>query len=174
MYKNMILSADLSKHVGEVVEIRGWLHTVRVVSANLAFLIMRDKCWLAQVVFEDADEIKKLEGCLLGTVLSAKGTVAEMQKGKFRFELQRASVNIIRKVVYPSPIDISKDEIHADGETLLENKVVALRHPRQMKIFKLAAIVEKNMRKFFDENGFTQIRQRLSASLQKEEQKYLR
>ena len=80
-----------------------------------------------------------------------------MQKGKFRFELQRASVNIIRKVVYPSPIDISKDEIHADGETLLENKVVALRHPRQMKIFKLAAIVEKNMRKFFDENGFTQI-----------------
>ena len=157
MYKNMILSADLSKHVGEVVEIRGWLHTVRVVSANLAFLIMRDKCWLAQVVFEDADKIKKLEGCLLGTVLSAKGTVAEMQKGKFRFELQRASVNIIRKVVYPSPIDISKDEIHADGETLLENKVVALRHPRQMKIFKLAAIVEKNMRKFFDENGFTQI-----------------
>lgn len=40
----MILSVDLSKHVGEAVEIRGWLHTVRVVSANLAFLIMRDKC----------------------------------------------------------------------------------------------------------------------------------
>jgi len=37
-----------------------------------------------------------------------------MPKGKFRFELQKASVTIIRKVVYPSPIDISKDEIHAD------------------------------------------------------------
>ena len=157
MYKDMILSWELSQHVGEIAEIRGRLHTVRVVSANLAFLILRDRDWLAQVVFEDAEEIKKLEGCLLWTILSAKGTVAEMPKGKFRFELQKASVTIIRKVVYPSPIDISKDEIHADWETLLENKVVALRHPRQMKIFKLAAIVEKNMRAFFDQNGFTQI-----------------
>ena len=173
MYKNMILSADLSKHVGEVVEIRGWLHTVRVVSANLAFLIMRDKCWLAQVVFEDADEIKKLEGCLLGTVLSAKGTVAEMQKGKFRFELQRASVNIIRKVVYPSPIDISKDEIHADGETLLENKVVALRHPRQFSSSQ--PLWKKTWENSSMRMGLLRsIRQRLSASLQKEEQKYLR
>ena len=80
-----------------------------------------------------------------------------MPKGKFRFEIQKASVNIIRKVIYPSPIDISKDEIHADGETIHDNKVVVLRHPRYMKIFKIAAIVEKHMRAFRDKNGFTQI-----------------
>jgi len=157
MFKDMFLSGQLKEHVGEVVEIRWCLHTVRVVSSNLAFLIVRDRQGLAQVVFEDPEEIKKLDGCLLGTILSAKWTVAEMPKGKFRFELQRASVNIIRKITYPSPIDISKDEIHADGETLLENKVVTLRHPRQMKIFKIAAIIEKHMRRFFEENDFTQI-----------------
>ena len=80
-----------------------------------------------------------------------------MLKGKFRFELQKASVNVIRKIIYPSPIDISKNEIHADGETIHDNKVVVLRHPRYMKTFKVAALAEKNMRKFFDENGFTQI-----------------
>ena len=157
MFKDMLLSSQLKDHVWEVAEIRWRLHTVRVVSANLAFLIIRDRDWLSQAVFEDPEEIKKLDGCLLGTILYAKWTVAEMPKWKFRFELQKASVNIIRKITYPSPIDISKDEIHADGETLLENKVVTLRHPRQMKIFKIAAIIEKHMRAFFDQNDFTQI-----------------
>ena len=80
-----------------------------------------------------------------------------MPKGKFRFELQKGNVNIIRKIIYPSPIDISKDVINADGETIHDNKVVVLRHPKYMKTFKLAVLVEKTMRKFFDDNGFTQI-----------------
>jgi nondiscriminating aspartyl-tRNA synthetase len=64
---------------------------------------------------------------------------------------------VVRKIIFPSPIDISKDTINADMETIHENKVVALRHPRQMKIFKIATMVEKIMRRFFDENDFTQI-----------------
>lgn len=157
MFKDMILSNQLPQYIWEVVEIRGRLHTIRVVSANLAFLILRDRAGLTQVVFEDANEIKKLDWCLLGSVVSAKGTVAEMPKWKFRFELQKASVNIIQKITVASPIDISKDEIHADGETIHDHKVIVLRHPRQMKIFKIASIVEKNMRAFFDQNDFTQI-----------------
>lgn len=157
MFKGTLLSWQLKDHVGEKVSVRGWLHTLRLVSANLAFLIVRDRDWLFQVVIEDSEEIKKLDGCLLGTILTATWTVAEMSKGKFRFELQKSSVNVIRKIIFPSPIDISKDTINADGETIHENKVVALRHPRQMKIFKVAAIIEKHMRAFWDENGFTQI-----------------
>lgn len=66
-------------------------------------------------------------------------------------------MDVLRKIVHPSPIDISKDTINADGETIHDNKEIVLRHPRYMKIFKVAAIAEKNMRKFFDENDFTQI-----------------
>lgn len=157
MFKDALLSWQLQDHVGQTVTLRWWLHTVRAVSANLAFLIIRDKDGLSQAVLEDPEEIKKLDGCLMGTILTATWTVAEMLKGKFRFELQKASVNVIRKIIYPSPIDISKNEIHADGETIHDNKVVVLRHPRYMKTFKVAALAEKNMRKFFDENGFTQI-----------------
>lgn len=157
MFKDALLSGQLHDHVGQTATLRGRLHTVRAVSANLAFLIIRDKDGLSQAVLEDPEEIKKLDGCLMGTILTATGTVAEMPKGKFRFELQKASVNVLRKIIYPSPIDISKDVINADAETIHENKVIALRHPRYMKTFKIAAIAEKNMRKFFDENGFTQI-----------------
>jgi len=157
MYKETILSGQLPQHVGQQVTLRGWLHTLRAVSANLAFLIIRDRDWLAQIVIEDPAEIQKLDGCLLGTVLRATWTVAKMEKGKFLFEIQKWSVNVDRQITYPSPIDISKDTINADGETIHENKVVALRHPRQMKIFKIAAMVEKHMRAFRDVNDFTQI-----------------
>ena len=153
----MILSDELKNHVWEVVEVRGLLHVLRVVSPNLAFLILRDRHGLSQSVIEDPAEIEKLDWCLLWSVISTKWTVAEMPKWKFRCEVQKASVNVVRKITYPSPIDISKDEIHADGETLLENKVVTLRHPRQMNIFKVAWIIEKYMRRFFEENDFTQI-----------------
>jgi len=80
MLKDAILSGQLKEHVGEKVTIRGWLHTLRAVSANLAFLIVRDRQGLMQVVIEDPEEIKKLDGCLLGTILTATGAVVQMAK----------------------------------------------------------------------------------------------
>jgi len=93
----------------------------------------------------------------MGSIVKATGTVAQMPKGKFPFELQKSTIEVLNKVVYPSPVDISKETVLADGETIHEQKVVVLRHPRQQKIFKIAAIVEKQMRAFRDQNDFTQI-----------------
>ncbi|MDR0860213.1 MAG: hypothetical protein LBO09_04490 [Candidatus Peribacteria bacterium] len=157
MFKDSILSGQLPEHIGETATLRGHLHTVRTVGATLAFLILRDRNGLSQVVIEDPAEIAKLDGALLGSIVKATGTVAQMPKGKFPFELQKSTIEVLNKVIYPSPVDISKDTIAADGETLHEQKVVVLRHPRQQKIFKIAAMIEKNMRAFRDQNDFTQI-----------------
>ena len=62
MFKDALLSWQLHDHVGEKATLRGWLHTLRAVSANLAFLILRDRDGLAQVVIEDPKEIEKLNG----------------------------------------------------------------------------------------------------------------
>lgn len=118
---------------------------------------MRDRQGLMQVVLEGEEEISKLDGCLMGTVLRIQGTVKEAPKTKFGFEIGGESVEVIRAISHPSPIDISKEDIHADMETIHDNKVVALRHPRQMRIFKVAAVAEKYMREFFDNHDFTQI-----------------
>ncbi|NOZ44806.1 MAG: hypothetical protein GXP45_06820 [bacterium] len=157
LYKDTILSNELEHYIGQEKTIRGWLHTSRIISAQLAFLIVRDRHGFSQAVLEDPEEIKKLEGKMIGTILSAKGKIAQMPKGKFKFELQKASIEIINEVPHPSPIDISKNTINADHDTIHENKVIALRHPSQSKIFKVAAIAEKHMRAFFDQNDFTQI-----------------
>ncbi len=152
-----LLSGELKHHIGEQATVRGWLHTIRNVGATLAFVIIRDRQGLMQIVLENEAEITKLNGCLTGTVLKVHGLVKDAPKSKYGAEIGGETVEVIRAVAHPSPIDISKDTVNADGETIHDNKVIALRHPRQMKIFKTAAIVEKYMREFFDKNEFTQI-----------------
>lgn len=152
-----LLSGELKHHIGEQATVRGWLHTIRNVGATLAFVIIRDRQGLMQIVLENEAEINKLNGCLTGTVLKVHGLVKDAPKSKYGAEIGGETVEVIRAVTHPTPIDISKDTVNADGETIHDNKVVALRHPRQMKIFKIAAIAEKYMREFFDKNDFTQI-----------------
>ena len=110
-----------------------------------------------QVELENEEEINKLNGAMMGSIVRVSGIVKDAPKSKYGAEIGGEKVEVLRPVSHPSPIDISKDTLNADGETIHENKVIALRHPRQMKIFKIAAIAEKYMRDFFDKNDFTQI-----------------
>lgn len=110
-----------------------------------------------QVVIESEEEVNKLNNCLLGSIVYATGLIGSMPTGKFRHEIKNATIRVHRKIEEASPIDISKDDIAAEPETIHDNKVVALRHPRQMQIFSVAANVEKHMRAFFDAHDFTQI-----------------
>jgi nondiscriminating aspartyl-tRNA synthetase len=71
-------------------------------------------------------------------------------------EVQHAEVTITQPVTHVHGIDISKEDLTLDMESMIDNRVVTLRHPKQQAIFKIAAIVEKNMRAYFDTNGFTQ------------------
>lgn len=152
-----IYSNELLQHVGEKVEIRWQIHTLRVVWAWLAFLILRDKNGLTQVVIEQPDEIQKLNNCLMGSVVYVEWVIEEAPKSKFWAEIKEPTITVIRKVEHASPIDISKDTIAAEPETIHDNKVIALRHPKYNQIFKVAAIAEKHIRAFFDKKHFTQI-----------------
>jgi len=63
----------------------------------------------------------------------------------------------LNPVEHVAAMDISKDEIHADFSTIHENKIVYLRHPRQVSIFKIAHTIESIIRDFFEKNRFIQI-----------------
>lgn len=71
--------------------------------------------------------------------------------------MKNATLKVIHPVKYVFDTDISKPELALDLDGILENRVVTLRHPKQSAIFKLASIVEKHIRNFFDTQDFTQI-----------------
>jgi nondiscriminating aspartyl-tRNA synthetase len=151
-----VLTNQLKDNVGKEVNLQGWLHAVRDLG-SVCFVILRDRAGLAQIVLEDRAEVAKLDNLYTGTIVSMVGLVAESPKSKFGYEIQNAKVEVLREIKYPSPVDISKSELKVEQGTLFDERVVTLRHPSQSAIFKVAAIAEKNMRKFFDNNDFTQI-----------------
>jgi nondiscriminating aspartyl-tRNA synthetase len=151
-----ILARELNLFEGKEINMKGWLHTIRKLG-SIAFLILRDRSGLSQIVLDSSEEISKLDNLYTGTIISIQGKVVKAEKSKFGYEIQNGKVEVLHKVTTPSPIDISKEVLNVELDTLLENRIVTLRHPTQTTIFKVLAIALKNIRKYFDENDFTEI-----------------
>ncbi len=151
-----ILSNELKNQIGNEVMLEGWLHNLRTMG-KLAFLILRDRTGLSQIVLDSVDEIKKLDNLYTGSVLRIVGNAVLSEKSQYGVEIQNSKIEVMQPVKYPSPVDISKNDLNVEFDTLLENRVVTLRHPKQSAIFKVAGIAEKVMRDFYNKNEFTQI-----------------
>jgi aspartyl-tRNA synthetase len=95
------LSRELKHNIDQVVTIKGWLHKKRLLG-GLTFINVRDRSGLTQVLIENKDEVEKLRGMQIGTVLEVQGTVkAEprapsgavlVQEGRFRSTWHRVEV----------------------------------------------------------------------------------
>ena len=62
---------------GKQVKISGWMENVRVVSANLAFVVVRDFYGTTQVVAETEDMVNTFKGITKESTISVEGTVRE-------------------------------------------------------------------------------------------------
>ena len=62
------LIRDLSSHLDQQVTIQGWLHKKRLLG-GLNFLTVRDRSGIAQSLVSDKDELEKLRGLQVGTVV---------------------------------------------------------------------------------------------------------
>ena len=146
---------QLSYYIWSQVSLKCFLHDLRKLG-KIAFLIVRDHTWLAQCILDQAEQIDSLVGLQTGSILHIQGQVVKANN-KFGLELNQCVVTILNPCHHPNPVDITKEELNVELETLLEHRVVTLRHPRWTKIFKIASVLEKQIRNFFDHQGFTQI-----------------
>lgn len=154
---NRTLIRELKDNTWKEVMLKWWMHDFRNLG-KIAFLILRDRSGLCQIILEDPFEISKLDWLYTGTTLIVNGTpMLESNNKRFWLEVKNATLKVIHPVKYVFDTDISKPELALDLDGILENRVVTLRHPKQSAIFKLASIVEKHIRNFFDTQDFTQI-----------------
>lgn len=149
------LSHELTAHIGSKVLLQGFLHASRPLG-KITFLVLRDRTGLAQIILE-GEQKDVLNGCHTGTILEVEGTVVNAPTSNFKVEIHEASVRIVRKVEAVSPVVISKESLDAELDTLLDNRVITLRHPHQSAIFKVASVVEKHLRDFLYAQEFVQI-----------------
>jgi len=148
--------ADIGKHEGQPVTIRGWLYNLRE-SGKLLFPIFRDGTGLIQgVIPKNAVAPEIFDGMKTLTQESSvivRGVVRADKRAKGGFELDVQDVEIISRVPESDPYPISlKDH---GVEFLMENRHLWVRSPRQVAILRLRAEIIKAARDFFDERGFT-------------------
>ena len=62
---------------GKQVKISGWMENVRVVSANLAFVVVRDFYGTTQVVAETEDMVNTFKAITKESTISVEGAVRE-------------------------------------------------------------------------------------------------
>src|SRR4029077_7178908 len=139
-----VISRELAQKVGEEVTIEGWLHKKRLLG-GLTFINVRDRGGLVQVLIENKDEVEKLRGLQIGTVLRVKGKVVEEPRAPGGVELHGPSVEVLVPVEIQPPIEIDKPLDHkADNiDTLLEYRPVGLRNIQETAIFKIRSSITR-------------------------------
>jgi len=153
-----VLSSDVKDHVGKSVHIEGWLHKKRLLG-GLTFINVRDRRGLTQVVIKDKDEVEKLRGLQIGTVLAVDGTVSEEPRAPGGAELHDAKLEILVPVEAEPPIEIDKPIQHKaeNLDTLFEHRAVNVRNLQEGKIFKIRASLLRYIREFLTDHEFVEI-----------------
>jgi len=152
------LSSDVVQHIGETVSVEGWLHKKRLLG-GLTFINVRDRRGLVQVVIKDKDEVEKLRGLQIGTVLRVEGTVKEEPRAPGGAELHDAKLEVLVPVTEEPPIEIDKPIQHKaeNLDTLFEYRVLNVRNLQEQKIFKIRASLVQSIREFLINNEFIEI-----------------
>ncbi len=152
------LTNELSAHIGETVTIEGWLHKKRLLG-GLNFITLRDRRGVAQTKIDNKDELEKLRGLQVGTVLALTGVVAADDRAPGGAELHDVSVEVLVPVTEEPPIEIDKPISHKSEnlETLFDYRVLNIRNLQEQKIFKVRASLTRYLREYLTGQEFVEI-----------------
>ena len=153
-----ILTDEVKNHAGDVVRVEGWLHKKRLLG-GLTFINIRDRRGLTQVVLQDKDEVEKLRGMQIGTVLAVEGKAVEEPRAPGGAELHDAKLTVLVPVSDEPPIEIDKPLSHKPDnlDTLFDYRVIGLRNLQEQKVFKIRAAILREIRDFLTKQDFTEI-----------------
>lgn len=152
------LTRELAAKAGETATIKGWLHKKRLLG-GLNFITLRDRTGLAQSLIDNKDELEKLRGMQIGTVMSLTGTVVADERAPGGAELHDVTVEVEMAVTDEPPIEIDKPISHKPEnlDTLFEYRVLNIRNLQEQKIFKIRGDLTHYIREHLRGNEFVEI-----------------
>ncbi|GIF46497.1 nondiscriminating aspartyl-tRNA synthetase [Asanoa ferruginea] len=151
-----ILSSQLPAHPGSTVTVAGWVHRRRVLKA-VAFLILRDRAGLVQVVITDPQVREQLEELTEETVVEVTGLVTINSGAPLGVEITEPVVRKLSAPAAPPPFDLYRPLLTATLPTQLDHASVALRHATRRRAVTAAAAAAEGFRATLDDRGFTEI-----------------
>lgn len=153
-----ILARDVESCGKKEVVIEGWIHKKRLLG-GLNFINVRDRSGLTQVLVEKGEEVEKLRGMQIGTVVRIKGSVYMDERAPGGAELHDPEITVLVPVTDEPPIEIDKPLSHKSEhlDTLLDNRAIGLRNIQETALFKTQAAVCSAIRQYFDKHELTEM-----------------
>ena len=150
------------EHVGQTVQLSGWMENVREVGQNFAFVVLRDFYGTTQVVVETEEIMNIIHGLNKESVISVRGTVRERSSKNpdlptGDIEVVPDSVEILGRCRYNElPFQVNRSR-EADETQRLKYRYLDLRNPAVKKNIILRCNVVSALRAAMTEHGFLEI-----------------
>ena len=150
------------EHIGQQVKICGWMENVRVVSASLAFVVVRDFYGTTQVVAETEDMVNTFKAINKESTISVEGTVRERDsknpnQATGDIEVVPAKVEILGRCRHNElPFQINRSR-EADELQRLKYRYLDLRNPEVKNNIILRSNVVAALRAAMIGEGFMEI-----------------
>ncbi|MGA7240485.1 MAG: asparagine--tRNA ligase [Bryobacteraceae bacterium] len=148
--------AEAGRHVGETVEIAGWLYNMRR-SGKIAFPILRDGYGTMQCVAVKANLPEELfetiKNLTQESSIIVTGKIREEARAAGGYEMDLENLQVIQRVPESDPYPITPKEHGIDF--LMDHRHLWLRSARQHAILRVRHEVIKAVRDYFDSHGFT-------------------
>lgn len=147
--------SDAARHVGETVELAGWLYNLRK-SGKIVFPQLRDGSGIMQCVGVKADlpeeVFETLKHLTQESSLLLRGRIREEQRAAGGYELDISGVEVLQRVPESDPYPITPKE-HGI-EFLMDRRHLWLRSRRQHSAVRVRHEVMRAIRDYLDDNGF--------------------
>jgi asparaginyl-tRNA synthetase len=153
-----ITIAEAGRHVGDTVEIAGWLYNLRK-SGKIVFPQLRDGTGIMQcVAVKNAlpeETFEALKNLTQESSLIITGKVRAEQRAPGGYELDVESARVVQRVPESEAYPITPKEHGVDF--LMDHRHLWIRSKRQHAILRVRHEVIKAIRDYFDSHGFTLI-----------------
>src|SRR5215472_16661154 len=147
--------ADAGRHVGEIVEIAGWLYNLRR-SGKICFPQVRDGTGMMQCVAVKSalpeNIFEALKDLTQESSLIVEGKIRAEPRAHGGYEMDVETAEIVQRVPESEPYPITPKDHGIDF--LMDHRHLWLRSRRQHAALLVRHEVIKGIRDYFDSNGF--------------------
>lgn len=147
---------SLEAAVGGEIRFSACVHKVRKMS-GFSFVILRTGRYILQTVYTKKSCTGDISALREGMYITVTGSVKREERANYGYEIELLNFEILSSPKEEYPLHVSSKKLGCSIETSMEHRSVALRHPEQRAVFKIAEGVVSGFREFMLLNNFTEI-----------------
>ena len=148
--------SDLAEAVGKEITFCACVHKLRRMS-GFVFVILRTGRYVFQSVYSPEACPDALDGICEGAYVEITGFVKEEPRANYGYEITLSAIKLLSHPKEEYPLHVSDRVLGCTLDTNLSHRSVALRHPKERAVFRIAEGVVSGFREFMLSQNFTEI-----------------